>query len=91
MLHVGLDLSRLRLDFCLVDDEGTVLEADAVPPDADGLAHLAARLARRGQPLRAAIESMNGSRFVHDQLELHGWQVEIADAVRTKGLAPAGV
>jgi transposase len=31
---------------------------------------------------------MNGARFVHDQLELHGWAVEIADAQRVKGLAP---
>ena len=36
----------------------------------------------------AAIESMNGARFVHDQLELAGWQVEIADAQKVKGLAP---
>ena len=38
--------------------------------------------------MRAAIESMNGARFVHDQLELLGWDVEIADAQKTKGLAP---
>jgi hypothetical protein len=50
------------------------------PPDADGLRSLAERLRRHGQPVRAAIESMNGARFVHDQLELRGWQVEIADA-----------
>jgi transposase len=31
---------------------------------------------------------MNGARFVHDQLELAGWDVEIADAAKTKGLAP---
>jgi transposase len=31
---------------------------------------------------------MNGARFVHDQLELRGWEVEIADAVKVKGLAP---
>ena len=31
---------------------------------------------------------MNGARFVHDQLELHGWEVEIADAQKVKGLAP---
>ena len=31
---------------------------------------------------------MNGARFVHDRLELHGWQVEIADAQKVKGLAP---
>jgi transposase len=31
---------------------------------------------------------MNGARFVHDRLELAGWQVEIADAQKVKGLAP---
>ena len=31
---------------------------------------------------------MNGARFVHDQLELAGWEVEIADAAKVKGLAP---
>ena len=36
----------------------------------------------------AAIESMNGIRFVHDQLELAGWQVQVADAQKVKGLAP---
>jgi transposase len=36
----------------------------------------------------AAIESMNGARFVHDTLELLGWDVEIADALKVKGLAP---
>jgi hypothetical protein len=36
----------------------------------------------------AAIESMTGARFVHDQLELVGWDVRIADAQRAKGLAP---
>ena len=31
---------------------------------------------------------MNGARFVHDILELAGWDVEIADAQKVKGLAP---
>jgi transposase len=88
MLHAGLDLSRRRLDFCLLDESGERVEVGAAPPDADGLRSLAGRLARYGQPLRAAIESMTGARFVHDQLELQGWEVEIADAVKVKGLAP---
>jgi len=88
MLHAGLDLSRKRLDFCLLDESGDRVEVGAAPPDGDGLRSLARRLALHGQPLRAAIESMNGARFVHDQLELAGWQVEIADALKVKGLAP---
>jgi len=77
-----LDLSRKRLDFHLLDVEGATVEVGAVAPDADGLRGLAGRLDRHGEPSRAAIESMNGARFVHDQLERAGWQVEIADAQR---------
>jgi transposase len=38
--------------------------------------------------VRAAIESMNGARFVHDPLERCGWEVDFADAQKLKGLAP---
>ena len=31
---------------------------------------------------------MNGARFVHDRLERLGWEVEVADAAKVKGLAP---
>ena len=88
MLHVGLDLSRRRLDFHLLDEQGETVEVGAAPPDADGLLGLVARVGRHRQPVRAAIESMNGARFVHDRLELAGWEVEIADALKVKGLAP---
>jgi transposase len=83
-----LDLSRKRLDFPLLDREGATVEVGAAPPDADGLLGLTRRLDRHREPIRAAIESMNGARFVHDRLELAGWQVEIADAQKVKGLAP---
>src|SRR2546422_8922272 len=88
MLYAGLDLSRKRLDFHLLDGEGATVEVGAAPPDADGLLGLTRRIDRPGAPIRAAIESMNGARFVHDRLELAGWQVEIADAQKVKGLAP---
>jgi len=88
MLYAGLDLSRKRLDFHLLDAEGATVERGASPPDADGLQQLSERVARHREPISAAIESMNGARFVHDRLELHGWQVEIADAQKVKGLAP---
>jgi hypothetical protein len=60
MLYAGLDLSRKRLDFHLLDDEGATVEVGAAPPDVDGLRGLTQRLERRGAPIRAAIESMNG-------------------------------
>ena len=88
MLYAGLDLSRKRLDFHLLDAGGATVERGASPPEADGLQQLSERVARHGEPISAAIESMNGARFVHDRLELAGWQVEIADAQKVKGLAP---
>src|SRR5712691_4548169 len=88
MLYAGLDLSRKRLDFHLLEGEGVTVEVGAAAPDADGLRGLTRRLARHGSPICAAVESMNGARFVHDRLEEAGWQVEIADAQKVKGLAP---
>jgi transposase len=60
----------------------------AVHPDADALRTLANRILCHGQEVSAAIESMTGSRFVHDTLERLGWDVAIADPVKAKGLAP---
>src|SRR5438874_1108656 len=88
MLYAGLDLSRKRLDFHLLDSAGATVEVGAAPPDADGLLGLTQRLDRHREPIHAAIESMNGAGFVHDRLELAGWQVEVADAQKVKGLAP---
>ena len=88
MLYAGLDLSRQRLDVHVLDEDGRTVEVTAVHPDGDALRTLVGLVARHGEPVTAAIESMNGARFVHDQLELAGWDVEIADAVKVKGLAP---
>ena len=90
MLHAGLDLSRRRLDFCLLDERGDHVEVGAAPPDGDGLRGFARGVVERHGPVevRAAIESMNGARFVHDALERCGWEVEVADAQKVKGLAP---
>jgi len=88
MLYAGLDLSRKRVDVCLLDERGERVVVTAAPPDADGLRGLAGRLAGCGEPIYAALESMNGARFVHDELERRGWRVELADAQKVKGLAP---
>lgn len=89
MVHAGLDLSRKRLDVVVVGADGRRLRDIAVGPDPDGLRSLARWLNEwYGEPVQAAIESMTGARFVHDQLELAGWDVEIADAQKVKGLAP---
>jgi len=86
MLHVGLDLSRKRIDVCLIDAEGEVVGEFAVPADADGIRGLVRRVG--SVRVRAVIESMSGARFVHDLLEQLGWEVLIADAQKVKGLAP---
>lgn len=86
MLYVGLDLSRKRLDWQALDQMGERVAIGATPPDRDGLTGLARRLGD-GEVL-AVIESMTGARFVHDQLEQHGWDVRIADAVKARGIAP---
>jgi transposase len=90
MLHAGLDLSRRRLDYCLLDGDGERVEAGAVAPDADALAGLVrlVELRHGRQLVCAAIESMNGARFVHDTLERCGWEVAVADAQKVRGLAP---
>jgi transposase len=88
MLYAGLDLSRKRLDVHVLRDDGTTALVTAVAPDASALRTLVRRVAAEGEPVRAAIESMNGARFVHDSLEFAGWDVLIADAQRVRGLAP---
>jgi transposase len=89
MLHAGLDLSRRRLDVCLLSEHGEHLDQLAVPPDVESLRTLARRIDEvHGEPVLAVVESMTGARLVHDTLEAEGWGVEIADAQRVKGLAP---
>jgi transposase len=89
MLHAGLDLSRRKLDLCLLSEDGEHLDQLAVPPDVESLRTLARRIDEvHGEPVCAVIESMTGARLVHDTLEACGWDVEIADAQKVKGLAP---
>ena len=89
MLHAGLDLSRRKLDVCLLGDDGEHLDQLAVSPHPDSLRQLARRIEEvHRQPVCAVIESMTGARIVHDTLEQEGWSVEIADAQKVKGLAP---
>jgi transposase len=89
MLHAGLDLSRKKVDVCLLSDQGEHLDQLATPPDADALRTLARRIDEvHREPVCAVIESMTGARLVHDTLEREGWAVEIADAQKVKGLAP---
>ena len=76
---VWISVASVSTSTCLTT-RGRRSRVGAAPPDADELGRLTARLALYDEPVRAAIESMNGARFVHDRLEFAGWQVEIADA-----------
>src|SRR4051794_28352131 len=57
------------------------MKTGASPPDhacgvrAGGLVALVSRVSEVGRPVTAAIESMTGACFVHDRLELRGWEV----------------
>ncbi len=89
MLHAGLDLSRKKLDVYLLDEEGNHVDQLICPPDGGALKTFARGVDElHGGPIHAVIESMTGARFVHDTLEGCGWDVEIADAQKVKGLAP---
>ena len=89
MLHAGLDLSRRKIDVCLLSEQGEHLDQLAAPPDVESLGTLARRIDEvHAEPVCAVVESMTGARLVHDTLEACGWDVEIADAQRVKGLAP---
>ena len=88
MLHAGLDLSRKRVDVCLLSDGGELLGQFPAPVDRDGLYGLTSRVAVYQELVRGVVESMNGARFVRDELTRYGWEVLIADAQKVKGLAP---
>jgi hypothetical protein len=63
MLHAGLDLSRKKLDVCLLSDQGEHLDQLVVPPDVDSLRRFARRIEEvHSQPVCAVIESMTGGK-----------------------------
>jgi hypothetical protein len=37
VVHVGLDLSRKRVDVCLISDQGELIDQFPAPVDRDGL------------------------------------------------------
>ena len=85
MLHAGLDLSRRKVDVCLLSSRGEIVDETAVAAGRRWAAWPRGRAAMGRPAVRGVIESMNGARFVHDQLEEHGWEVLIADATRSRG------
>jgi transposase len=88
MLYAGLDLSRHKVDVHVLDEAGTTVTTTWVAPTRDGLRRLVGQVSLYGREVTGVVESMTGGRFIHDQLELLGWDVEIADAAKAKALAP---
>jgi hypothetical protein len=84
MLYVGMNLSRKRLDWCAAWSDAAQEGVGAVSPHADALARLGGQLRRVADEVVPVIASMNGA----DQLDLAGWDVRIADALRAMALAP---
>ena len=91
--HAGLDLSRKRLDVCLLSEHGELfVEEFSAPPDGDGLRGLVRHVAQHGVPVRGVVESMTGARFVHDTLEQLGWEDLIPrERPKGQGVGAAGV
>jgi transposase len=87
MLHAGSGLSRKKVAICLLSESGEHLDQLAAPPDAEALRTLARRRGLPGAGLRGDRVD-DRCPLVHDTLEQEGWDVEIADAQKVKGLAP---
>jgi transposase len=83
--YVGIDWAYRRAAWCSVGDGGAILEEGLLPADEDGLSRLVLEL---GPEVRACVEMMSGAMWVRDRLQAAGWEVEVADARKVKGLAP---
>jgi transposase len=84
VLWVGGDLGRRRLGWVAVWVDGEVCGGGAVPPDREGLSRFADQLLGFASDVVCVIESMTGARLIHDELERHGLEVQIADARKAK-------
>jgi hypothetical protein len=55
MLHAGLDLSRRKIEVCLLSSVGEIVEEWASPADADGPGGRAARASMWGVRVRGVV------------------------------------
>lgn len=83
--YVGIDWAYRRAAWCAMSAGGAISAEGFTPADEEGLAKLVLRL---GSDVKACLEMMSGAVWVRDRLRLAGWQVEVADARRVKGVAP---
>jgi transposase len=85
MEYVGIDWAYRRAAWCARSEGGVIVEEGFTPADEDGLARL---VVGRGPRVRACVEMMSGAVWVRDRLTAAGWEVQVADARKVKGLAP---
>lgn len=83
--YVGIDWAYRKAAWCAKSVAGEITAEGFTPADEDGLAKLVLRL---GTDVKACVEMMSGAVWVRDRLRSAGWQVEVADARRVKGIAP---
>ena len=77
MWHARLDLSRNRLDVCLLSDEGEILEEFKSPADVDGLGGLVRRVDRHREPVRAVVESWLPDPTIRRERELARFRLHL--------------
>jgi transposase len=85
VLYLGIDWAYRRAAWCAKSEGREIVDEGLVAADEDGLAKLVLRF---GCEVRACLEMMSGAVWVRDRLQAAGWQVEVADARKVKGLAP---
>jgi transposase len=83
--YVGIDWAYRRAAWCAKSPSGTIAAEGFIPADEDGLARLVLQL---GSDVKGCVEMMSGAIWVRDRLRSAGWQVEVADPRRVKGVAP---
>jgi hypothetical protein len=87
MNYVGIDWAYGRAAWCARSESGAIDGEGLIPADEDGLVHLALRL---GPEVKACVEMMSGAIWVKDQLELAGWEVQVAHARKVSWCQPSG-
>lgn len=85
MQYVGIDWAYRRAAWCALGGGGELVGEGLMPADEDGLARLVLGL---GPEVRGCLEMMSGAAWVRDRLVAAGWEVEVADARKVKGVAP---
>jgi hypothetical protein len=73
MLHAGLDLSRRKLDVCLLREDGEHLDQLAVPPDSDWLRTFARRINEVHGGLRLRLRRFRSYRVLLCHYLPGGW------------------